>query len=173
MVTAGATAALPHTLEAGLRRLLEAPEVSRQALLHFAVRRMRVAARDHRSLQLIGEQFNAAVLEAAVDTVVTSTYHSAAFTNVAYAASVVVTNGLVSLGSEVEGGALLSGPEIRKKDPCWCGSGEQFKHCHLKKYGAVYLRLPQFSRPLSMITRVELPTPRQSGRLFVVASSFA
>jgi hypothetical protein len=25
-----------------------------------------------------------------------------------------------------------SGPRIGRNDPCWCGSGKQYKHCHLK-----------------------------------------
>ena len=173
VVAAGMTSALPHGLDFVLRQLLETPQVSRQSILHFAVRHMRNAARSVRSLRLVGLQFNAAVLEAAVDTVVTSTYHSATPSTFAYGSNVVVTNGLVSLGSKVAAADILSGPEIRKKDICWCGSGEAFRHCHLKKFGAVYLRLPQFRKPLSMVTRLEFPTARPSGKICMVASGFS
>jgi hypothetical protein len=173
VVAAGMTSTLPQSLDSDLRRLLQSPKISRQSTLHFAVRHMQNAARSERSLKLIGQQFNAAVLEAAVDTVVTSTYHSASPTRFAYGSNVVITNGLVSLGTRVAAGDILSGPEIRKKDACWCGSGEQFRNCHLKKFGAVYLRLPRFKRPLSMVTRLEFPTARPSGKVCMVASGFS
>jgi hypothetical protein len=173
VIVAGMSLALPADVEAALHQLLLEPRLSRQSLLHFAIRRLRAAARDGRSGRLIGEQFNAVVMQAPVDTVVTNTYHAARGSYVAYGANVVVAQGIISLGARMDASSLLSGPEIRKRDPCWCGSGESFKHCHLKKYGAVYFRLPQFSSPLSMASNFELKQPRLSGSRFFVSSGFA
>jgi len=25
-----------------------------------------------------------------------------------------------------------TGPELSRNDPCWCGSGKKYKHCHMK-----------------------------------------
>jgi preprotein translocase subunit SecA len=25
-----------------------------------------------------------------------------------------------------------SGPQLKRNDPCWCGSGKKYKHCHMK-----------------------------------------
>jgi SEC-C motif len=173
VLAAGVSTALSNATHGGLLALLQNPTLSPQSLLHYAVKRLRTAAADGRSGGLVGEQFNAAVLLSPPDTIVTSTYHSARGSYSAYGANVVVTQGMITLGTEIHAPTLLSGPEIRKQDPCWCGSGELFKHCHLKKYGAVYVRLPTFSRPMSWLSRLEVQAPRPSGRVFAVASSFA
>jgi preprotein translocase subunit SecA len=25
-----------------------------------------------------------------------------------------------------------SGPELKRNDPCWCGSGKKYKNCHMQ-----------------------------------------
>ena len=25
-----------------------------------------------------------------------------------------------------------SGPQVGRNDPCWCGSGKKYKHCHMQ-----------------------------------------
>lgn len=173
VVLAGMTAAAEPAISEAFRTLLLSDRIAPQSLLHFAVKRLRTIARDGRSGGLIGEQFNAAVVPSAVNTTVTSTYHSAKGVFSAFGANVVVTNGMLTYGPQVHAPDLLSGPDIRKTDPCWCGSGEQFKHCHLKKYGAVYTRMPGFKKPMYWMTHLEVDVPRASGRSFTVASGFA
>jgi SEC-C motif len=173
VVLAGMTTAAPPVVSDALRQLLRSDRIAPQSLLHFAVKRLRAVARDGRSAGLIGEQFNAAVIPSTVNTTVTSTYHSAKGSFSAFGANVVVTNGMIVLGPELHAGAMLSGPDIRKSDPCWCGSGEQFKHCHLKKYGAVYMRMAGFKKPMFWMSHLEVESPRASGKSFTVASGFA
>jgi hypothetical protein len=173
VISAGATSALPKKLEQTLRGLLDNTHLNSQSLLRFALKHMRNAARDSRSGGLVGEQFNAALMSAEIDTPVISTYHSATISHRAYSANVVVTRGMVSLGAELHAGQILAGPEIRPRDPCWCGSGDQFRDCHRKKFGAVYARLPQFRQPLSMVVRLQEDVPRRSGRLFMVTSGIS
>ena len=173
VISAGVTNALPKKLEENLKGLLDSAQLNGQSLLRYALKHMRNAAQDSRSAGLVGEQFNAALMSSEVDTPVISTYHSATISHSAYTANVVVTRGMVSLGSELHAGQILAGPEIRPKDPCWCGSGDQFRDCHRKKFGAVYARLPQFRQPLSMVVQVQEDVPRRSGRLFMVTSGIS
>lgn len=135
VVLAGLTTASPPAISEALQRLLLSNRIAPQSVLHFAVKRLREVARDGRSAGMIGEQFNAAVVPAAINTTVTSTYHSAKSAFSAFGANVVITNGMLVFGPQIYAPEMLSGPDIRKSDPCWCGSGKQFKHCHLKKYG--------------------------------------
>ena len=173
VVLAGMTTAAPIAVSDALLRLLRSARIAPQSVLHFAVKRLRSVARDGRSAGTIGEQFNAAVIPSTVNTTVTSTYHSAKGSFSAFGANVVITNGIVFLGPELHAGAMLSGPDIRKSDTCWCGSGEQFKHCHLKKYGAVYMQMPNFKKPMYWMAHLEVESPRASGKMFTVASGFA
>jgi SEC-C motif len=173
VVIAGMTNAVPQAMSEALFSLLRVERITPQSLLHFAVKRMRTVARDGKSAGLIGEQINAAVVPALVNTAVTSTYHSAKGSYSAFGANVVVTNGMIVLGPELHAGHMLSGPDIRKQDPCWCGSGEQFKHCHLKKYGAVYVNAAAFKRPLFCVSSLSVELPRASGSTFTVTSGFS
>jgi len=168
---AGATAAISEKTRLRLLALLDA-EVPSAALVRFAVKHIQNSASDSRSLGSIGEQCNAAVVRSIVDTPVTTTYHTARNANRAYGPNVVIAGSLISLGSEVMAPGILAGPDIRKRDPCWCGSGLTFKHCHLQKYGAVYLKHPAWNRPLvSMIqTRREESSP--AGKVFCVQSGY-
>ena len=168
---AGTISGLPITALASLRALMQ-KALPPQALIRFAVGHLQRAARDSRSSNRIGEQLNTAVLLAQPDTAVISTYHSAKYTHRAYGANVVVAGAPISLGIEIFGTSVLAGPEIRKHDPCWCGSGSAFKHCHMKKYGSVYARHAAFKKPLPWFVRCGVESPRATGKVFCVASSF-
>ena len=167
---AGVIPAIPIELKNNLLSLL-AKDVAPQALLRFAVRHLSIAARSDQSGNLIGQQFNSAVIDSKMDTAVTSTYHSKMSSYKAYGASVVVTRGLMSFGIEIFSQSILASPEIRKKDPCWCGSGKKFKNCHLVKYGAVYVNLPQFSQPIPWSVEC-IGDERPIGRKFCVTSGY-
>ena len=148
-------------------------EVSASSLVRFAVTHLQNAASHSRSSGNIGEQCNAVVVYATPDTAVVNTYHTAKNVNCAYGANVVILGNQVSLGTEVMGPGILAGTEIRKKDPCWCGSSRTFGYCHLKKYGAVYVRHPAWARPLFAVTRVVRDDQVPSGRIFCVQSGYA
>jgi hypothetical protein len=149
---AGRSAAIPPGTLALLRSLMQR-SIPTPSIVRFAVKHLQRAAKDIRSLKLIGEHCNSAVIFSAPDTVVTSTYHSTKNMHCAYGANVVIAQTLISLGYEISGPNILAGPEIRKRDPCWCGSGDLFKHCHRKKFGSVYVHHSAFKRPLSAMVR--------------------
>jgi len=133
---------------------------------------MQYAARDAGSLNLIGEQYNSAVINAAQDTKVTSTYHTARNANTAYLANVVIKGAVIALGVEIFSSSILAGPDIRKEAPCWCGSGVSFKSCHMKKFGSVYAHCKTFKEPLPVSLRHIVETQLPSGKEFCVVSSF-
>ena len=168
---AGCIAAFPQSTVNSLRALLQA-RLSARDITRFAVKHLQRAARDNRSARRIGEQCNTAVLLAQPDTAVTSTYHSTRLTHRAYSANVVFVGNIVTTGVQMVSPDYLAGPEIRKQDPCWCGSGEKFKHCHMKKFGAVYVHLPGFKIPLPFMVRARFENPYPSGRVWCVTSGF-
>jgi hypothetical protein len=168
---AGTVTALPQSTINSLRKLLQ-ERLSARDIARFAVKHLQLAARDGRSAGRIGEQCNTAVLLAQPDTVVTSTYHSTRLTHRAYSANVVFVGSMVTTGAQMVSPLYLAGPEIRKQDPCWCGSGEKFKHCHMKKFGAVYARLPGFKMPLPLTVQFRFENPYPSGKVWCVTSSF-
>jgi hypothetical protein len=172
VVQAGAFEAIPEVTINRLHALL-AQKLSPQTTLRLAVKHLRQSADNPRAFGSIGKQCNSAVVPAEIDKPVTSTYHSAVFTKRAYGANMVAPNGFISLGPQIFAASLVAGPEIRKRDPCWCGSGMKFKDCHFKKFGAVYVNLaPLFKRPMYFLTRITFDDARPSGRDFCVASGF-
>jgi hypothetical protein len=168
---AGTVATIPQSTINSLQHLLLA-RLPAKDIASFAVKHLQRAARDGRSAGRIGEQCNTAVLQAQPDTVVTSTYHSTRLTHRAYGANVVFIGSMVTTGTQLVSPFYLAGPDIRKKDPCWCGSGEKFQHCHMKKFGAVYARLPGFKSPLPMTAQVRHENSHPSGRFWCVTSGF-
>ena len=148
-------------------------DVAASSLVRFAVTHLQNAVSHSGSGGNIGEQCNAAIVYATPDTAVVNTYHTTKNANRAYGANVVVLGNLVSLGTEVMGLGIFAGSEIRKKDPCWCGSSLTFKDCHLKKYGAVYVKHPAWARPLFAVTRIMRDEPVPSGKVFCVQSDYA
>jgi SEC-C motif len=76
-------------------------------------------------------------------------------------------------GYEIFSDTVLAGQNIRKKDPCWCGSGKKFKHCHLKKFGEIYVQCCMFKKPLNVFCKMTIEEPRASGKVFVVASGYS
>lgn len=168
---AGTDTAISQNTINSLRQLLQA-QLPAKDIARFAVKHLQRAARDGRSAGRIGEQCNTAVIRAQPDTAVTSTYHSTRLTHRAYSANVVFAGSMVITGTQIVSPLYLAGPEIRKKDPCWCGSGERFNHCHMKKFGAVYARIPGFKSPLPMTVQTRFENPYPSGKFWCVTSSF-
>jgi hypothetical protein len=115
------------------------------------------------------------MVPSARDTTIIMTYHSSFKSHLAYGPNVVITQGMTVLGTELFSSTVLAGPEIRKRDPCWCGSGQKFKHCHMKKFGFVYLRpgtIGAFKKPLYSVTSMKVEIPRASGSVFTVGSGY-
>jgi hypothetical protein len=129
-----------------LREILKS-RASPPSVLHKAVRILQRVSRESASRRMIGSQCNSAVVPVTPDTVITSTYHSARAVSVVHGPDVVVA--VAKCGGAFTGmkmgaeGVILAGPDIRKNQECWCGSGEKFRTCHLKKFGSVYARLSQ------------------------------
>lgn len=168
---AGTDTAIPQSTINSLRQLLQA-RLPAKDIARFAVKHLQRAAHDGRSAGRIGEQCNTAILQAQPDTAVTSTYHSTRLTHRAYSANVVFVGSMVITGTQMVSPLYLAGPEIRKKDTCWCGSGERFNHCHMKKFGEVYARIPEFKSPLPMTVQTRFENPYPSGKFWCVTSSF-
>ncbi len=169
---AGNTVAFPESATLQLKDLLRR-HLDPSSVLRSAVKCLQKTEREKRSRGLIGEQCNSAIILAKQDTPVTSTYHSTVFSTRAYGANVVITNGMTCAGTEILSGGILAGPEIRRRDPCWCASGEKFKNCHLKKFGAVYANSNAFMQPLPWFVRQVFDEPRPSGKAFVVMSGYS
>ena len=165
---AGAINQLPSVTETSLRRLLT-KELNPPSILRFAVKQLQNNARNS---SLIGTQCNSAIILAPQNTTVTTTYHSVFHSYKAYGSSMVVTKGMSSIGSEIFSSTVLAGKDIRKKDPCWCGSGQKFKYCHLKKFGSFYVSLPTFKKPMYYMNWIDFDESRPSGRTFCVASGY-
>ena len=166
--TAGFSASARSTLAQVVRSRTTGPNVVRAAI--GAVQR---ASRHERSRGLVGLQCNTAVLSSQPDSRVVATYHSAHVTGRAYGANVVIAGDSCAKGIMMETAQALAGPEIRKKDPCWCGSGKIFKNCHLKTFGSIYVNLPGWKCPsMTGIFMVVLNEARPSGHIFCVANAF-
>jgi hypothetical protein len=171
----GCTSALVQKDYSALEKMLQAGNPA-PVVLRKAVQIVQRAAKDQKSRRLIGTKWNSGVVPRLKDTVVVNTYHSASAVIRAYGPDVVAAaTGCVTAvtGMFLQTDMILSGPEIRKNDLCWCGSGKRFKSCHLKKFGSVYARLPMFRKPMCMVVQYTMKEPLQSGRFFCVASSFA
>lgn len=168
---AGAISQLPPAVESSVRKLLES-NLDPSSVLRFAVKQLQNIASNGKSLGLVGTQSNSAIVPALPNTTITTTYHSAFNSNTAYGCNVVYTRGMRVYGSEIFSATIMAGPEIRKKDPCWCGSGQKFKHCHMKKFGSVYVRHPAFKKPMYAVSHMQFDAPRPSGNNCYVASGY-
>jgi hypothetical protein len=171
VAAAGVINELPKQLEASFRNLLS-KNLNPSSVLRFAVNRLKTISSNGRSFGLVGSQSNSAIIPAQPNTTITTTYHSAFNSYVAYGCNVVVTRGMQVCGSEIFSASVLAGPEIRKQSPCWCGSGYKFKHCHLKKFGAYYGKHPVFTAPLHSFSRITFELSRPSGNICCVASGY-
>jgi hypothetical protein len=171
VVTAGMTSALPESTTQSLNKLLAA-DLPSAAIVRFAVKHLQHAARSVKSLNQIGEHCTAAIISRQIDTSIITTYHTPKHSGKAFGPNIVIGNHMTSLGTEVMASSVLAGPEIRKQDPCWCGSGLTFKHCHLKKFGGIYLRHSAWNRPLIPYSRVDIGTPWATGQYFLVGGGY-
>lgn len=157
-----------------LRKMLDADNAP-PLILRKAVEIMRRVSADPKSQRMIGGQCNSAVVRVQANTGVTGTYHSEKPTFVAFGpdmASAVTGGSLASAGTLLYAPMFLSGPEIRKNDECWCGSGKKFGSCHLKKFGSVYTKFPPFRKPMSWRVEFRTKKPQASGQNFFVTGSF-
>ncbi|MDX2004594.1 MAG: SEC-C domain-containing protein [Meiothermus sp.] len=168
---AGNTQALSETAINTIRSLLER-HLPPPDILRFSVHHLQAASRSHKSGGLVGEQCNSVIMLAPTDTTVTCTYHTIKLSRNAYGPNVVLPDGKCFLGPEIFSQKILAGPEIRKKDPCWCGSGQEFRHCHMRKYGSIYMRQKPFRRPLTWFIEEETEVARPSGKRFTVNGGF-
>ncbi len=169
---AGNSSALPMCTKDAFRKLLSS-SLDPASILRSAVKHLRLASQSTKSANSIGEQCNSAIILAEVDTTVTTTYHSNFKSYAAYGSNVVITRGLFVYGYEIFADTVLAGQDIRKNDPCWCGSGEQFKHCHMKKFGEIYIRHCAFKKPMYAVCGMTTEEPRASGKVFWVASGYS
>ena len=169
--TAGQCSPLPTSTVETLRGLL-GKALSPASLVRYTVRHLQNAAKHAKALNKIGERCTAAIVQSAIDTSITTTYHTPRNANRAYGPNIVIAQIRTILGWEMMADSILAGPEIRKQDLCWCGSGELFKHCHMRKYGGVYMRLPAWQRPLVPLFRVQREEAWPSGRVFKVQGGY-
>ena len=147
-------------------------ELTRSDLVRYAVFQTRRTARTAGARSTIGETCNAITLLAPVNTLVTSTYHTTKHSQAAYGANVVIAQGPLQTGEVVSGPGVVSGKELRKKDPCWCGSGLAYSKCHLRKFGASNLYHPAWRLPLSSFVKLQRELVWPSGNVFTVSSSY-
>lgn len=168
--TVGHISPLPSLTTERLHNLLDVAPPA--ALVRYAVRHLQNAAKHAKALNRIGERCTAAIIHSVIDTAITTTYHTPRNANYAYGPNIIFAQSMKILGSEIMANSILAGPEIRKRDRCWCGSGEQFKHCHMRKYGGIYMRHPAWKRPLTTFFRVQRAEAWPTGRVFTVRGGY-
>lgn len=140
--------------------------------LRKAVLLLQKSATHIKAMKTIGQHCNSAVINAEVDTTIVSTYHVPNAEHEFFGTNSVITKGVYSYAPMMRGAELLAGKELRKRDPCWCGSRLRFKDCHMKKFGGAYAKVPGFPRPMTFLTSCELPEARPSGKLFWIGGGF-
>jgi hypothetical protein len=165
-----ATGKIPDQTLGTLRGLLSS-DLDPPSVLRFAVKHLRLASGSCSQVS-IGKQCNSAIIRAEPDSLVTTTYHSDAKALRAYGANIVITGDSAVPGCELFSNAVIAGGDIKKRDPCWCGSGKAYKHCHMKQFGSVVFRIPMFKQPLPFGYHVILQTARDSGKVFCVSSGY-
>ncbi|HCF24759.1 MAG TPA: hypothetical protein DER67_04360 [Novosphingobium sp.] len=168
----GWTPAVEPGTRASIKKIAKS-ESRDQHALRKAVLSLQKASKHKDAMKTIGMNCNSAVIDARVDTTIVTTYHVGKADRTVYGPNSVVTKGMYSYGPMLRGEDLLTGPEIKKRDPCWCGSGLLFKSCHMRKFGSSYIKLPGFNRPLTYVSRISFDDPRPSGKSFCVAGGFA
>jgi hypothetical protein len=171
VIFCGNTKNISTNLADTIKSLLQ-KNLSSSDLLRFAYNQLRSCSKLSGSQSVIGTQCNSAIIKSIVDTAITSTYHSSFKSHRAYGPNIVITNGMTSHGFEMFSPTIVAGPDIRKKDFCWCGSKSYFKDCHMKKFGSYYAKCGIFKKPLHAFMRTTYDTPRLSGRDFLVMSGY-
>jgi hypothetical protein len=171
VATAGMTSAIPDSTRQTLYRLLAA-DLPSASIVRFAVKHLQNAARNVKALNWIGEHCTAAIISCQINTPIITTYHTSKNSLRAFCPNVVIGNRMISFGIDIMAGSILAGPEIRKQDPCWCGSGVNFKHCHLKKFGGIYVKLAAWKKPLIPFQRLDIGKPWATGQNFLVIGGY-
>jgi hypothetical protein len=165
---------------ARLARSCADPQVQPGHIVRRLVRTIQTFSGSKTAGGLVGAQCNTATVPSDADTPIHTTYHSAHESLAAYSADVVMTfsngDGMALAGIEIlsSGKFFLAGPKIAKRNHCWCGSGREFRHCHLRIMGSVYAKLPgpSFPRPTPFFVRLRrAPGSGPSGEVFLVRSS--
>lgn len=168
----GDTTNLPKNLDKTILKLLNS-NLSSSDLLRFSYKQILNCTKRSGGRTVIGTQCNSAIISAEVNTTVTTTYHSNFKTYAAFGPNIIITKGGISYGSEIFTSTIIAGPEIRKKDKCWCGSGSFFKDCHMKKFGSWYAKFGGFKKPMYATFWMDFDEPRLSGKTFYVSSGYA
>lgn len=168
---AGMTPAIPIGTYASLTEIARLTTDPRHALRR-AVMALQKSAASKDAMRTIGQFCNSAIILRQVDTNIVSTFHAPKGAKMISGPNSIITKGLYSYGNSMSSQKLLTGPEIRKREPCWCESGKRFKDCHMKKFGSSYASVPAFKRPMTWVTRIELAAPRLSGKLFQICGAF-
>ena len=167
---AGATTAVsPHVI--GQLNDLTSRSLPRASLIRKAVNIMQAAAGASSSYGTIGDYSSSATIDHRVNTPILCTYHAPAGSKSAFGPNAVLPDFFFE-GPEIMSMTLLSGPSLRKNQRCWCGSGQKFKQCHLKKFGSVYVQLPGFTAPMSWVVGTSFDDARPSGTVFMVTGGF-
>jgi hypothetical protein len=170
----GYTTAVNSTDKTSLETMLAANN-SPPKVLWKAVEIARRVAKDKRSRNVVGGQYNSGVVFRQPNTAVTGTYHSLRDSFTAYGPDAVVAVSTCHAswtGSKLTTGLILTGRPIRQHDECWCGSGKRFKSCHLQKFGSFYAKLPGFNKPMYLTFGSTSKTLYPSGSVFCVQSGF-
>lgn len=150
---AGCTYAFTQQDREALRKMLSADNPPPK-VLRKAVQVVRRIAADKKSRGFVGAQCNSGVVPQRPGTNIIATYHSSGPSFRAFGPDIVlaVTGcGAAVTGTYLHAGMFLSGPEIKKSQPCWCGSGKRFGGCHFRKFGSVYTRMPVFRKPMQWV----------------------
>lgn len=136
---------------------------------------IRRAASHPRNRGLIGQHCNVLVVPSAVNTAIGIGCFSRTASAVSLLPGCVITaegGAVCCLGQRVQQfGSPNTGPELKNKAPCWCGSGKQYRLCHKKHGGSVPLRCDDAGKPMVPVFGIGSANTLPSGsRWFVVAS---
>ena len=153
--------------------LMATRPIDRRHVVRKAVQILQRSAERREAARAIGHNCNTAIIEASVDTSITCTYHLRQAESEVHGPAVVIVGALTQSSVMMRGDQMLAGPEIRKREPCWCGSGLRFKGCHYRKFGSTYVNAQAFRKPLTWMCRFTVPDARPAGSFFCVAGGFA
>ena len=168
---AGMTPAIPAGTRASLTEIAQSTSDPRHALRR-AVMALQKSAMSKDAVRTIGQFCNSAIISKKVDTSIVSTFHAPKGAYMISGPNCIITKGIYNYGVVMSSQHLMTGPEIRKREICWCGSGKRFKDCHMKKFGSSHALVPTFKRPVTWVTRIEFEAPRLSGKLFQICGAF-
>jgi hypothetical protein len=139
LLCAGNTNAVTSSDMDGIRQLLRdgvAP-IGIEAKLHSMVRK---ASTHENARNTIGRQCNACVIWSNTESTIQTTYYSSQLSRYVYGVNTVFAIG-PEFGAMIVAGSVLSVgqslppavvPSAGRNQPCPCGSGQKYRHCHSK-----------------------------------------